>query len=161
VVDPVRILVAETAAMAAPPERLTAFVVDWPPLEVLREIWAEGGIGPGRVAVMDRVQGPKCALMGRAEDRPAAAAFVACDGPVAMLHALEVRPPLRRQGTARHLMRAAALWARGAGATWLALLVTEANRPAGALYASLGMQAVGSYHYRAGPEEPRAGGGQP
>jgi GNAT superfamily N-acetyltransferase len=75
-------------------------------------------------------------------------AFVARSGPVAFLHALEVTPACRRQGAARALVRAAAAWASETGDEWLALAVTEANEPARSLYASLGMQAVGQYHYR-------------
>jgi GNAT superfamily N-acetyltransferase len=45
-------------------------------------------------------------------------------------------------------MRAAARWAARQGAAELALLVTRKNVPANALYTSLGMSVVGSYHYR-------------
>ncbi len=91
-------------AHAAPVERLAgalpplAAFAHWPPLEVARDVWAGGGIGPARVAVMDRVAGPKTAILGRAGDRAAGACFVACEGAEAMLHALEVRPAARRQG---------------------------------------------------------------
>jgi GNAT superfamily N-acetyltransferase len=115
---------------------------------VARQLWEEGGIGPARVAVMDRVQVPKTAILGRAGDRAAGAAFVAVHGNVAMLHALEVAPALRRNGCGHNILRAAALWARDQGADTLALLVTERNIAARALYASLNMRAVGQYHYR-------------
>ncbi|RVT82250.1 GNAT family N-acetyltransferase [Rhodobacteraceae bacterium CCMM004] len=148
IVDPVVAMSAPVADLAAErPPRMSGFAV-WPPLAVQCDIWAEGGIGPSRLAVMARVQGPKIALFGRADDRPAATAFVACHGDSAMLHALETRAALRRHGAGRHLMRHAALWAGAQGAATLWILVTRANAAARGLYASLGMAESGSYHYR-------------
>ncbi|RYH10966.1 N-acetyltransferase [Tropicimonas sp. IMCC6043] len=146
--DPVTIYLAPVAALAEAPPPVSAFHVACPPLRIQEEIWAEGGIGPDRLAVMARAQGPKAALLGRTADQPSGAAFVAIHGNIAMLHALEVTPQLRRSGTARHLMRGAAIWAGSRGAAWLSVLVTRENAPANALYAKLGMWAVGSYHYR-------------
>lgn len=123
----------------------------WPPLAVVREVWEAGGIGAARQAVMDRVQGPKCAIVGRSpggSDRVAGAGFVGVHGKVAMIHSLEVVPDLRRQGSANQMMCAAAKWAQDQGAEWLALLVKADNEPAVRLYASLGMGVVGHYHYR-------------
>lgn len=147
IVDPVVAYAAPVATLAADLPGLTAFP-HWPPLEIARALWAEGGIGPARIAVMDRVTGPKVALLGRAGDRPAGVAFVACHGSEAMLHALEVREPQRRQGLGRNLLHAAANWAATQGATRLSLVVTRQNVAARALYARLGMQVVGQYHYR-------------
>lgn len=147
IVDPV-------VAYAAPVDRLTATLPGltafphWPPLEIARSIWAEGGIGPARIAVMDRVAGPKVALLGRLDDRSAGVAFVACHGPEAMVHALEVRDGHRRQGLGKNLLHAAANWAADQGATRLSLVVTRQNAAACALYARLGMEGVGEYHYR-------------
>ncbi len=118
------------------------------PLECQAEIWAAGGVGPARLAVMARARGPKTWLLGRAADRPAAAAFVAAHGGVAMLHALEVSPAARRAGLGSAMTRAAARWAADNGAGVLALAVTEANAPARALYAGLGFRESGGYHYR-------------
>jgi GNAT superfamily N-acetyltransferase len=140
--------VATLAAEALPP--VTAFEV-WPPLAVQVELWAEGGIGPARIAVMERVAVPKTALLGRLGDRPAGTAFVAAAGPVAMVHAIEVTAAARRRGLGRWLMRAAAHWAAGQGADHLALVATRRNTAANGLYASLGMAAVTEYHYRALP----------
>ena len=97
---------------------------------------------------MARVRGPKRALLGRVSDRPAGTGFVACCGPVAMVHALEVRRAHRRQKSAVHMVRAAALWAQDQGAVWLGLLVTEDNLPGRGLYAALGLGQVHGYHYR-------------
>jgi len=145
--DPVVAYGAPVALLTGELPFLTAFP-HWPPLEVARTVWAEGGIGPARLAVMDRAVGPKSAILARAGDRPAGACYVACDGPLAMVHAIEVRSAYRRQGAARHLLRAAANWAAEQGATSLALFVTEKNIAARALYASAGMTEVGRYHYR-------------
>lgn len=146
--DPVAIHAAPTAVLATPaPGPMTAFAL-WPPFEIMRDLWTEGGIGPARLAVMDRARGPKTAIMGRIRDRVSGVAFVAVDGSRAMLHALEVTPGLRRQGSAVNIMRKAAEWAQDHGATELFLAVTRDNLAANALYASLGMRIVENYHYR-------------
>jgi len=147
VVDPVLAYAAPVAALTADLPPLSAFP-HWPPLEIAGTIWAEAGIGPARLAVMDRAQGDKAALLARLGDRPAGVAFLARHGADAMLHALEVRPALRRQGVGETLLRAAANWAMAAGADRLSLVVTKQNMAANALYTRLGMQVVGQYHYR-------------
>ena len=123
----------------------------WPPLSQQRDIWAIGGIGPARLAIMDRVTGPRTSFLGRVQDQPAGSVFVGCQAGQAMLHALEVLPQFRRQGLGRHLLIAAAHWAQGQGAQSLSLVVTRANVGANALYTSLGMGVVGQYHYRIRP----------
>jgi GNAT superfamily N-acetyltransferase len=135
------------ADLAAAPPPVTCFAT-WPPLAIQTEIWASGGVGPARLAVMDRVAAPKMSFFGRTNDRPAGTAFAAIHQGVAMLHALEIAPAHRRKGLAARMMRAAADWARTEGAHTFAILVTGENRPALGLYASLGFQAVGQYHYR-------------
>lgn len=152
--DPVVAYAAPVADLAATePAFLTSFP-HWPPLAVARQIWEQGGIGPARIAVMDRVAGPKTAILGRAGDRAAGIAFTAIHGNVAMLHALETAPDQRRKGCAHNILRAAAIWARNHGADTISLLVTERNAAARALYASLNFTVVGQYHYRKhGPEE--------
>ncbi|MCB2136380.1 MAG: GNAT family N-acetyltransferase [Rhodobacteraceae bacterium] len=145
--EPVVVRAAEVAVVASPPPPLSAFAI-WPPLEIMCDLWREGGIGPGRLAVMHRAEGPKTAILGRANDRAAGTAFVAIHGKTAMLHALHVDPGQRRQGTAVNIMRMAAIWAQDHGATQLSIVVTRANDAANALYAFLGMQIVGHYHYR-------------
>lgn len=152
-VDPVVILMAPVADLAQPIPPVSTITVDWPPLTVQREIWQAGGIGPGRVAVMERATGPKTAILGRAEDQPSGAAFAACHEKISMVHALEVSPRLRRRKSAVYMMRGAAHWAQSQGADWIAVLVTRANTAAGGLYASLGMRPVGHYHYRLKPFE--------
>ncbi|NCO20745.1 MAG: GNAT family N-acetyltransferase [Rhodobacterales bacterium] len=148
VVDPtvIRGCAVETLT-ALPLPRVAAFAL-WEPLQIMRDIWAEAGIGPARLAVMQRVTGPKTAVLGRSHDKPAGVAFVALHGDIAMVHALEVRVASRRQGTARHMMICAARWAAGQGARQIALAVTEANTGANALYASLAMPVRAKYHYR-------------
>lgn len=148
VVDPVTLYAGPLAPVAALDlPRLAAYPV-WEPLAVMAEIWAEGGIGPARLAVMRRAPAPRTALLGRAEDRPAGVAFVAVHRGIAMVHALEVRAAMRRRGVARHLMIGAARWAAAQGADRLGLAVTRANAGANALYRGLGMQPEGAYHYR-------------
>ncbi|WP_095587399.1 GNAT family N-acetyltransferase [Actibacterium ureilyticum] len=153
VIDPVQVRAIPVADLAQLPPPVTAFTL-WQPLQITQEIWAAGGIGTERLAVMDRVTGPKTSVLGRARDRAAGAAFVAIHGEIAFCHAVEVEPTQRRQKTAVNMMRLAACWAQDRGATTLAVLVTDANDAANALYASLNMQVVGHYHYRIkAPEE--------
>jgi GNAT superfamily N-acetyltransferase len=150
-VDPTLAYVGRTAVMAALPPVARATFAVWPPLAVQAEIWAEGGIGAARRAVMERAPDPKVSILGRVEDRPAGAVFAACQAGFGIVHALAVRPALRRRGAGMQMMRAAALWARGQGADWLGLVVTEANAGARALYEDMGMEVAGRYHYRVGP----------
>lgn len=146
--DPVVAYVARVADLAATePPFLTSFP-HWPPLAIARQIWEQGGIGPARIAVMNRVTGPKTAILGRSGDRAAGIAFTAIHNNVAMLHALEVAPDQRRKGCAHNILRAAAIWARDNGADTISVLVTERNAAARALYASLNFAVVGHYHYR-------------
>jgi GNAT superfamily N-acetyltransferase len=148
IVDPVLAYAGPAADLAvADLPRLAGFP-HWPPLAVATHLWAESGIGPARLAVMERVQTPKTAILARSNDRPAGVAFVATAGNIAMLHALEVAPALRRQGSAHNILTLAARWALDQGADTLALVVTTANDGARALYASHGMAVVGHYHYR-------------
>lgn len=148
VVDPVLAYSAPVSALiGAGAAHMTTFP-HWPPMQIARILWADAGVGPARLAVMDRVTGAKAVILGRANDRASGVAFVACHGRHAMLHALEVATAHRRQGSAQNILRAAAGWAQGQGADNLSLVVTVANAPARALYAGLGMVEGGRYHYR-------------
>lgn len=137
---------------AAPLRRGVKWVEVAARLALLDEIWEKGGVGPGRRAVMDRAPAPKTVLMSRTDMTVAGVAFAALDRDIAMVHAVEVRPHLRRAGAGAALAVGAAAWARAQGARWLALAVTEANVPARALYEKLGMEAAGRYHYRQAEE---------
>lgn len=151
VADASVILTAPVARMAEGGVKpVTAFTL-WPPLAIQRDIWAAGGIGPGRLAVMDRAPLPKCALLGRITDRAAGSGFVAVVGGIGFVHALYVLPEFRGLGLARQMMRRAAIWAGAQGATQVALAVTRANAPAMALYTGMGMVEAGAYHYRRAP----------
>lgn len=147
-------------AYACPVERLTDIPLPpvtvfpiWEPLAIMREIWAQGGIGPARLAVMERAPGPKTALLARFNDKPGGAAFVAIHDGVAMIHALEILPHQRKQGLGKWMMRGAAFWAAEQGAHTLSVVCTRANAGANALYRSLGMDLAGAYHYRRPKQE--------
>lgn len=140
-------LVVRAAELAAAPPPVTAFDI-WPPLAIQTEIWEASGIDAARRAVMDRASCRKTALFGRIIDKPAGAAFIGLHNNIAMLHALEVAPVARRRGLAAHMMRLAAKWSAENGAEWLSVLVTQQNTAALGLYASLGMEPVGTYAYR-------------
>lgn len=150
--DPTLLMAAPISPLCAdPPAPITCFEV-WPPLATQKEIWAEGGLGPAKLAVMDRAACPKTSILGRINDRPAAAAYVGLSHDCAMIHGLEVSPRDRRQGLASLVTRSAAIWGANQGAKWLTLAVVKANTGAQALYTSLGMAVVGQYHYRIKPD---------
>ncbi len=150
--DPVNLYASPIAQIATQrPPAVTSFEV-WPPLAAQIEVWAAGGIGKGRIAVMDRARKPKTTLLGRLNDKPAGTVYIGIAADCAMIHALEIGQEHRRQGLAQHLTRAAAFWARDNGADYLTLVTTQANIGANTLYTSLGMTLVGQYHYRTLPE---------
>ncbi len=148
VTDPVTLYACPVGVLTAGPvPPMSAFAI-WPPLAIAKELWAEGGINPARIAVMERAKLPKTAILARIKDRAAGAAFVAIHREITMIHAVEVTPTLRRNGVAINIMRAAAHWAQNQGAAYISIAVTDANLPANALYCKLGLTAVGNYHYR-------------
>ena len=150
--DPVSALIAPIEKLMA---ELPSFAVtpSWPPLSVQREIWADAGIGTERVAVMERVNTAKTTHLGRSGDNPAGTAFTAIDGDLAMLHALEVTHNQKRHGVGRNIMHGAANWAASQGATWMSVLVVNANEVANRFYESMGMVNSGfGYHYRCAPK---------
>ena len=151
IVDPVAIYLmplTEVIPLATDAE----IQADWPPNAEALALWAGGGIGPARIAVMERAKGAKTALVATDDQTCSGVAFVAVCGRIAMLHALEVAPSARRVGLGRRVMNAAAHWTASNGAAWLSLMVTRANTPANALYRGLGMREVGAYHYRRAPK---------
>ncbi|MBP7241564.1 GNAT family N-acetyltransferase [Amaricoccus sp.] len=150
VVDPSLMLVGEIAAVADGPLSEEAIDCD-APLACMAALWQAEGVGPGRRAVMSRVTGPRTWLLGRRDQTLGAAAFVAVHEDTAMIHALAVAAPLRHRGLGALMTRTAAAWAAGHGATTLALAVAEANGPARALYAGLGMREAARYHFRLAP----------
>jgi GNAT superfamily N-acetyltransferase len=129
------------------PPRTSTFNI-WPPVAIQREIWTAGDIGPARMDVMERAPAPKTALMGRENDRAAAAGFVGVHDGIAMVHALVVLEGHRRKGMARYMMIEAAFWAAAHGARHMSAVCTQANDGANYLYSSLGLSLVGQYHYR-------------
>ncbi len=129
----------------------TAFTI-WPPLQIMRDIWAEGGhVTPVRQAVMARAAQPG-GILARVDDRAAGVGFVAAGDDTAMLSAIHVLDRHRRKGVAGNILRAAAHWARDRGCTRIALVAERANLPATATYAGHGMEIVAGYHYRRAPE---------
>ena len=148
VVDPVNLYACPVEALTTEPIPLVTAIPVWEPLAIMRDIWAAGSIGPGRIAVMERAQTPKTGLIGRWQDHPGGCAFVAMHKNVAMLHALEILPHQRNQGLGKWMMRRAAFWAQERDATHMSVICTQANAGANALYASLSMTFVGQYHYR-------------
>lgn len=145
--NPTAIMTIPVAGLTDTPlPPVTAFAI-WPPLSIQREIWVAGNINPARQAVMDRVAQPRTSLLGRIEDRPAGAGFVAIHQGVAMVHAVEVLQAFRRKGMAGWIMRQAAFWAAENGADRIALAVSRANTGARATYDRLGFAEVAGYAY--------------
>ncbi|GGD37275.1 GNAT family N-acetyltransferase [Sinisalibacter lacisalsi] len=149
--DPVNLWAVSVADLLKEPIPRAAAYTMWPPLELVREIWQDGGIGAARQAVMERATCPKAAILARMGDYPGGAAYVGLHDGIAMVHAIHVLPAQRRKGAGGLLLRAAAKWAEGHGAEILGLIVTQGNHAANPLYASLGMTRVGNYHYRIHP----------
>lgn len=139
------------ALLALPLERdmvLPAKVsAHWPPDAAQQALWQAAGVGPARLAVMARAPNPT-SLAVVAQGACLGTAFLAQQGAIACLHALEVAPLARRQGLGRALTLAAAALAARQGASHLALLVLANNAPALALYEGLGFSRVSSMHYR-------------
>lgn len=148
IVDPVNIYACPVDALTGEPIPPVTAIPVWEPLAIMRDMWAEGGIGPGRLAVMERAAYPKTAIVARWNDHPGGCAFVGIQNKIAMLHALEILPHQRGQGLGKWVMRRAGFWAADHGASHLSVVCTQANTAANALYTSLSMSLVGQYHYR-------------
>lgn len=150
-IDPVALLTCpmeKLTDMPIPP--VTTFAI-WEPLAIMAEIWAQGGVGPARLDVMQRAK-TKTAILARWNQKPAGTGFVAVDGPIAMVHAVEVLPEQRRQGVAQWIMRQAAIWAEAQGADTMAVLCVKSNDAALQLYSGLGFESATAYHYRQHPD---------
>ncbi|MEM8848558.1 MAG: GNAT family N-acetyltransferase [Pseudomonadota bacterium] len=149
--DAVHLYTIDTAALTADPlPHATGFTI-WPPLQIMRDIWNAGGIGPERQAVMARAARP-CAAMARVDDRAAGVGFVAAQDGTALLSAVEVLEHHRRKGVSALILRAAAHWALAQGCGRVALVTTRDNLAANAAYSSHGMAIVEGYHYRRAPQ---------
>jgi N-acetylglutamate synthase len=98
-----------------------------------------------RAAAMMTV--PAAWMLLRLDGRPAAAAQVAADGPLAGLFDVAVHPDFRRRGLARRVLGAALFWAAGHGAETAWLQVSADHAPAVALYRALGLREMYRYRY--------------
>jgi GNAT superfamily N-acetyltransferase len=138
---------------AADPDNAGPGAAEWPPAPDTRALWQQDGVGPDRVAVMDRVAGPKTALVIRDDNGAVAAGFAGVDGRWVILHALFVAPVARRRGFGAAILDAVGHFGAAHRADMTGLLVTAANAGARSLYRAYGMHDAGGYHYRR-----RAGG---
>ncbi|MEP5155546.1 GNAT family N-acetyltransferase [Planktotalea sp.] len=127
--------------------RVTAFSI-WEPLQIMRDIWAKGGITEARVNVMERSNCVKTGLFSRWNEKPGGTGYAAIHEGIAMVHALEILAHQRGKGVGKWMMRRAAFWAQDHGATDMSVICTKGNDAANALYTSLGMTLIGGYHYR-------------
>lgn len=138
--------IAEIAGNGGPAETV------WPPSEAERGIWAEGGIGAARLAVMERVVVPRTACTVREDGLPVATGFAALHGRTCVLHAIETLIVHRRRGHGRRVIGELSRWGAAQGAEEVALLVVETNTSANALYRAMGFTPAAGYHYRTAPE---------
>lgn len=146
--DPVHLFAAPVENLIAGRNKPSTVFDTWPMLAITKSLWAEAGIGPGRIAVMERANTPKTVFLARHNDRPAGVAFAAIHNAIAMIHAVEVSEFARKQGNGTKMMCGFGNWAQDNGARFAALAVTKENFAANALYAKMGMSVVTSYHYR-------------
>ena len=146
--DPVTLFAGPSALIAEHDPKGLSVIDAAEPMAVMAEIWEAAGIGAARLDVMRRATGPKACFLGRTDDQPAGVAYVGCDKDIAMMHALEILPSLRRKGLALQMMGAMAAWALRNGAATFSLVVLTQNDAACGLYEKLGMVKIGQYHYR-------------
>ena len=146
--DPVTLFAGSSTRLAEHDPKGLSVIDASEPMAVMAEIWEAGGVGAGRLDVMRRTIGPKACFLGRTDDQPAGVSYVACDRDIAMMHALEILPDLRRKGLAVQMMGAMGAWAVRNGADTFSLVVLTQNDAACGLYEKLGMVKIGQYHYR-------------
>ena len=148
--DPVTILIGDLDTLDSNlPTRLCVTSDD--PTEDMAQVWAAGGIGPARLDIMRRCPLPKTCVGLTVDGDTVSVAYAAQSGNTVMCHAVEVRASHRRQGLGRDIMRAVLGWSRDQGAAKLAIITTDENAPALALYRGMGLQDAGRYHYRIMP----------
>lgn len=148
IIDPVIIMTATAADVAALPDDPLAAIECTAPLAVMADIWAAGGISDARLNVMRRSGSARVFMLGRARDHAAGCAFAAIDGTIALIHALEVAKDFRRAGAARQMVEKASFWAVEQGATEIGALTVETNTASRALFRGMGFQDATRYHYR-------------
>jgi GNAT superfamily N-acetyltransferase len=86
-------------------------------------------------------------LVLREDGADAACLFAVADGACCGIFDLATRPEFRRRGLGGRIIRAAAHWAAGQGATTLYAQVASSNRASRALQESLGLQEAYRYRY--------------
>ncbi|TDH61633.1 GNAT family N-acetyltransferase [Dankookia rubra] len=93
-------------------------------------------------------------LVLREDATDAACLFAVADGACCGIFDLATRPEFRRRGLGARLIRAAAHWAAGHGATTLYAQVASSNRASRALQESLGLREAYRYRYYTKPIAP-------
>lgn len=119
------------------------------PLAAVERIWAMGGVGPERLAVMRRAEGPSETFIARRGQRLGGVGFVSVDPAtgIAYVHALEIVEQARGKGVGPMIMAASAKFAAEHGAEQLAVSARRHNLPALALFEGVGLSRVGGYVY--------------
>jgi GNAT superfamily N-acetyltransferase len=93
-------------------------------------------------------------LVLREEGADAACLFAVADGAQCGIFDLATRPEFRRRGLGARLIRAAAHWSLGQGATTLYAQVASSNHASRALQESLGLREAYRYRYYVKPSVP-------
>ena len=110
------------------------------------------GISPDRrkiaPTILARIPGPKAFALSRRDGKPASTALGVVDGTVVIAECVSTRADMRRNGSGGDVMRGLEAWGAAREATVIGLQAVAANKPAQAMYASLGYTRVGEHHYR-------------
>lgn len=116
------------------------------PLAAVDALWATGGVGSARRAVMARAERGEI-FAARLESRMKGLVFVAAGATGAMIHALHVAPEARRLGVGTDLAVAAARWAIARGLDKIAVAIEADNVASRALFEAVGFSETAAYAY--------------
>jgi len=104
-----------------------------------------------RRAILQRIAPAHGFALARVQGEPAAVGLGVVGNGWLGIFCMATRPPFRRQGAARAILRTLAIWSELAGARQSYLQVMAKNTAALALYAPLGFTTAYRYHYRVRP----------
>ena len=134
------------------------------PLDVIDDVVVEPGMSPAwfdvyastvtpdralnNPPILARIPQPCGFVTLRREGRAVATVLVVVDQSIAIIECVATAADARRTGAARRAVLGALAYGQSLGATVGALGAVASNLPAQALYRSLGVRQVGSYHLR-------------
>lgn len=147
-VMPTLVMTRALPATSASHERVT-IAPELPPLfdQALRESTKNADDLEERRSIARRLPEPAAFAVRETEGGAAAVGASAIAGALAGVFLMRTVPEARRQGHARHVLRALLAWARREGATYAFLQVDADNAPAIALYAREGFDTLTTYRF--------------